>query len=289
MKKIFIALFLCSIVHCCLAQQKIDTADMLDKVTDSLQREGKLLHHSDWVSWYGTDIFVAKCPEKRILSGGYLSYDSGKGWNNIFFSKGDNPVVMATISFGYDFDNSKYILDTITRKLTSTERELFTIRYAALKEMHTDTLYKIYKNTNLNLIPIIINGIKRVYVLTGPDVNGIVIFGNDYLVNFDKNNKVSSVKKLHKNLISINDTDTTSVSTMHTHLAETGDFITATDICTLMSYEKFTSWKTHYVISKNYISIWDCKKDQLVILTMAAWKRIIDDQPERHKQNITTK
>jgi len=76
---------------------------------------------------------------------------------------------------------------------------------------------------------------------------------------------------------------------MHSHLPETGDFITATDICTLMLYEKFTTWKTHYVISKNYVSIWDCKKDDLVILTMQAWKRIIDDQKQRNAADTTKK
>jgi hypothetical protein len=38
---------------------------------------------------------------------------------------------------------------------------------------------------------------------------------------------------------------------MHSHLPETGDFITPTDICTLMPYEKFANWKTHNVVSKN--------------------------------------
>jgi hypothetical protein len=69
---------------------------------------------------------------------------------------------------------------------------------------------------------------------------------------------------------------------MHTHLPQSGDYITATDICTLMLYAKFTTWDQHYVISKNDVSIWDCKKNQLVILTMEAWKKIAADQEERH-------
>ena len=278
MKSKYLIPFLVIIIINCAQAQKAD----LTRIADSLEKEGKLLHHSDWASWYGTDIFLAKCPNKRSLSGGFLSYDSGKGWNNIFFTRGDNPMVIATISFGYDFDKNNYTLDTATRSLTSKENELFILRHTALNEAMKDTLFKFYKNTDMNPIPIIINGEKRVYILTGTQLSGIVIFGNDYLINFKANNTIASIKRLHKNIISISSTDTTAIATMHTHLPETGDFITATDICTLMGYEKLTSWKNHYVISKNYISIWDCQKDQLLILTMAAWKKIIADQEERH-------
>jgi len=45
--------------------------------------------------------------------------------------------------------------------------------------------------------------VKKVYVLTGPQQNGVVIFGNDYLLTFDKNNKLTLKKQLHRNIISI--------------------------------------------------------------------------------------
>ena len=60
---------------------------------------------------------------------------------------------------------------------------------------------------------------------------------------------------------------------MHTHLPETGDFITAADICTLMLYEKFAKWKSHNVVSKNYLNIWNCETDQLTVLPMSTIKR----------------
>ena len=162
------------------------------------------------------------------------------------------------------------------------------IRTAALKTINSDTLFKHYKNTNLNLIPLISNERKKVYVLTGPEENGVVIFGNDYLLTFDDNNELISKKQLHKNIISINygsTGDTTIIGTIHTHLPETGEFITATDICTLMLYEKFAKWQQHYVMSKNYVSIWDCNKNILAILTKKAWDNIYNDQRKRNKNN----
>ena len=64
---------------------------------------------------------------------------------------------------------------------------------------------------------------------------------------------------------------------MHSHLPEYSDIITATDICTTMLYQKSTEWETSYVMSKKYVSIWDCKKNELVIMTREAWEKISND------------
>ena len=71
---------------------------------------------------------------------------------------------------------------------------------------------------------------------------------------------------------------------MHSHLPSTGEYITATDICTLMLYEKYPGWKQYYVISPSYVSIWSCEKDELVILTKKAWDSINEDQQKRHPE-----
>lgn len=254
MKKIFKLILCCAICHSAFAQQKD-----LSHVRDSIVAEGKTLFKSEWASWYGEDIFVVKYPEKKPLLGGYLSYDSGKGLINVLLSKGEAPMVLGTISFAYGFDKTNYQLDSTARKLNKQEAELFTIRLAAVKKISTDTTYKRYNHTSLNPVPIIQKGIKRVYVLTGPDVNGVVVFGNDYLLTFNKNNELVSTVRLHKNIIAISTrSDGKTIGSAHTHTAQTGDFITATDICTLMLYEKFTTWNKHFVIAPNYVSIWNC-------------------------------
>ena len=127
----------------------------------------------------------------------------------------------------------------------------------------------------MNLIPLIHNKKKKVYVLTGPQQNGVVIFGNDYLITFNRRNKVTKKKQLHKNILPIyygSDTEDGGKveGTAHSHLPETGDFITATDICTLMLYAKYANWKTHNVVSKKYLSRWNCKTNSLIVISMDA-------------------
>ncbi|AYL98445.1 hypothetical protein [Mucilaginibacter celer] len=262
----------------------------LNKIAGTIEKEAKTLYNSEWASWYGTDIFLEKCKDKQQAAGGFISYETPTGRNNVFYSRDESPRALITIAFGSDFNAANYTLDTTARALTPAERELYELKNAAQQCMVHDSTFKVFNNTNLNPVPIIQNGVKKVYVLTGPKVTGVVLFGNDYLINFDKDNKVTEVKKLHKSLIPSYyskpgaDSSKIQVSAMHSHLPEFDGFITVTDICTLMLYEKFTTWNQYMVVSKDFISLWDCKKNSLVILTTEAWKKIMDDQPERIKR-----
>ena len=92
---------------------------------------------------------------------------------------------------------------------------------------------------------------------------------------------------MHKNIIAINyggkeEEGKEIEGTIHSHLPETGDFITATDICTLMLYEKFAKWKQHNVISKKYLNIWNCLTDQLVVIPMETIHKI--DKEKNNKK-----
>ena len=163
------------------------------------------------------------------------------------------------------------------------------IRKIALATIISDTLFKTCQNSHLNIIPRINGDEKKVYVLTGPEQNSVVIFGNDYLLTFDTNNNLITKRQLHKNIIPINyggreEEGKEIEGTLHSHLPETGDFITSTDICTLMLYEKFRKWKQHSVVSKSYLNIWNCKTDQLLVIPMGTIEQINKDQEMRSKK-----
>src|SRR5690606_29181531 len=156
----------------------------------------------------------------------------------VFFSKEENPKVIGTISFDSTYNLETAIVDLTERMFTEIENDLYQIRQIALKELISDKedFFKFYPNTNPNLIPLIHGEEKKVYILTGPKISGVVIFGNDYLLTFDSNNQPLTKTQLHKNIILVEygkeDTGNEIEGAMHSHLPETGDFITATDICT---------------------------------------------------------
>jgi hypothetical protein len=265
----------------------------IDKLTKPIVEEGKSLYRSEMASWYGTDLFLEKFTEREKI-GGYVSYTENDISKCVFLSKSDTPKVIGTISFDSTYNLKTATTNLLERELTKTESDLFEIRQIALNIVQKDTLFKTYKNTNLNFIPLISNGNKKVYILTGPTQNGVVIFGNDYLLTFDNENKLVTKKQLHKNIIPINyggkeEQGKEVEGAIHSHLPETGDFMTATDICTLMLYEKFAKWKQHTVVSENYISIWNCRTDELVAITREVMEKINKDQEKRSKKDKKNK
>lgn len=243
--------------------------------------EGTKLYKTEMASWYGTDIFLAKFGDRRQNTGGYFSYLADNKAVCVFFSKGDNPKIIGTFTFDSTYNVNTAAVDGREREPTKFEIDLLTIRQKALNEYRSDTLFKSYKDMNPNFIPLNDQNGKRVYVLTGPQKQGIVVFGNDYLITFDKENGLKDKKRLHKNIISTEygtQDGKVEVGAMHTHLPETGDLITATDICTLMLYGKYTQWGQYIVISEKNVSLWDCKKEQLLVMTRKAWDKIYSNQ-----------
>jgi hypothetical protein len=250
--------------------------------------EGKLLYKSEMASWYGTDIFLENYKARENI-GGYFSYSENALTKCIFFSKSDKPKVIGTVSFDSTYNTKTANVSLEEREFSKTEGDLYEIRKLTLTEINSDTLFKTYKNSSLNLIPLINGGDRRVYVLTGPQNSGVVIFGNDYLLTFDDNNKLLLKKQLHKNIIPLyyggkEEEGKKSVGAVHSHLPETGQFITATDICTLMLYEKFAKWEQHIVVSEKYMNIWDCKTDQLTVIPRDVVDNIDKDQEKRNKK-----
>lgn len=250
--------------------------------------EGKLLYKSEMASWYGTDLFLEKYKNRDNI-GGYFSYTENDTAKCIFFSKAENPKVIGTVSFDSTYNVEVAQTNLTERDFTTNENNLYQIRRIALAELNsnTDGLFKFYQNTSPNIIPLITLNEKKVYVLTGPKKNGVVIFGNDYLLTFDKDNKLSTKKQLHKNIIPIEYGTTENGKeigeTIHSHLPETGEFITATDICTLMLYAKFANWKAHHVVSEKYLNIWNCETQKLTVIPMDTLKKIDKDQKKRKK------
>ena len=246
----------------------------VEKEKEKILSEGYKLYESEMASWHGTDLFFEKFNDKSKI-GGYVSYTDSDTPRCVFFSKDSVPKVIGTMTFDKTFDLKKADVNLQERNATKLELDLLKLRNLSIKHVQTDTIFKFYKNTNYNFIPIINGEERKVYVLTGPTNHGVVIYGNDYLITFNKNLKITNAKHLHKNIIWIEyGGDKEIVGAVHNHQRETGEFITPTDICTTLLYQKFAGWENKFVMSKKYVSIWDCKKNDLVIMTRDAWEKM---------------
>jgi hypothetical protein len=255
--------------------------------TDKILEEGKLLYRLERASWYGTDVFLEKCAHKIDIAGGYLSYlNENNQVVNIFFEK-DNPFrILVRFEFGNMPQENPAKIDTINQLATQQEMDLITIRKDAIRQVseNNDDFFTFYENTSLNFIPLVRNGKKQVFILTGSQVSNVVNIGNDYLLIYNKKNKLTKKEKLHNTLLRFQgksgDPENPINSTYHSHVLS--DIITSTDICTLLLYKDLVEWKQHYVISKKYVSIFDLEKEELVVLARKAWDKIAGFQ--RNKQ-----
>lgn len=265
---IFISLILSNLI---LFSQK--------KETEMILEEGKTLYRLEKASWYGTDVLLERFENKKDSIGGYLSYQTNDNKVNcIFFSRYNSNEILVRFQFDSLPKSRPIYIDTINRKATELEKNLIEIRQSAKNIVYenADKFFSFYENTSMNFIPIIQKNKKQVFILTGPQKSGVVLLGNDYVMYYDKKNKFKSKNKLHNSIIQFNykleDQDKTILSTMHSHVVT--EYITSTDICTLLLYKEFTEWKTHYVIGKKYVSIFDLEKEILATMTLEAWNRV---------------
>lgn len=252
-------------------------AQDLDKIAKEIEVEGKCLFRLELAAWYGSEIFKENYSGDREI-GGYFSYIESNTPKCLFFSKDEKPKVIGVVSFGDIKIVETATVDFKVRDFKKEEQPLFAIRQKALEKVRQDTLFKNYTNANLNLIPVIENKVRKVYVLTAPKVSGVVLFGNDYLLKFDEENRLIDVEEIHRDLIPVEFEEKDDSISFHNHESEAEPFITPTDVCTLLLYAKFAGWKSHYVASKDYVSIWDCEKENLRIVTREQFDNMKEEE-----------
>ena len=256
-----------------------------NKKTEQILSEGKLLLRLEKGSWYGTDDMLARFKDKRDSIGGYLSYENDdNNINTIFFSRFDSDRILVR----YEFDSLPKVnpikIDTIDHTASEIEKSLIQIRQDAAERAYAneDEFFSFYKNTSLNFIPVINENGRNVFILTGPQVSGVVLIGNDYKLDYNKKNEFVKKIKIHNSLLQFpyksENTENPTVSTIHSHVVT--DYISSTDICTLLLYKDYIEWKQHIVISEKEVSIFDLEKETLMTMKKKAWDKINNSQKD---------
>ena len=231
--------------------------------------EGKLLFMLDKALWYGTEMLTDSF-QLIDKTSAYILYSQNDQTKAVFVSKDIKPKVIASFTLDSLLNPKTMTIDFKDRKLSLIETNLLLMQQIAMVEIAHDTLFKPYPNSNFDLLPIITNEYKKVIVITSPTKEGRVIFGNDYEIIFDKNNNIKSKKAIHSGAFpirygSIEVNGKKIEGSMHRHDENTDPMLTSTDICTLLTYAAYAKWKEYFVISKTFLSTWDCIKNELHI------------------------
>ena len=237
---------------------------------------GKQLYRLEKASWNATDFLRDNFPEKKTAVGGYVSYELNDEMVTVFFNKRDPSQIVARFAFDYIPGPKPKVIDILDTKPTSKETELFALREDARHrvESNTEHYFKYYDSCSFNFIPIITPASRLVYILTAPNGCKDVIIGNDYLLTYDKSNELVKKEKFHNTMLKFpygNPADSAGVS-YHSHILS--NFITPTDVCTLLLYKDYLHAKTHFVMGENYVSIFDVQKEILMIVRRDSFEKI---------------
>lgn len=249
-----------------------------NKKTNKILNEGKKMFRLEKGSWYGTDHFLENFPEKRNSIGGYVSYETKENKiNTIFFSRENPDEILVRYHFNTLPQPKPVAVDTLNHNATETEKDLISLYLNAGKTVNKndDDFFSFYENTSFNFIPMINGNEKKVFILTGSQTGGFVIIGNDYLLTYNRKNILKKKSKIHNSILHFpysSEDENIIESTFHSHVLS--DYITSTDICTLLLYKDFIEWKQHIVISKKEVSIFNIENEQLVTMKRKDWDKI---------------
>lgn len=257
----------------------LSSQDKIGLMRDSILAEGYYLYGLERSAWLTTDLLRELCPKRFSEVKGYLSYQRNQDWKCIFWSENDTQIVFKC-SFTKELDLNDVLIDSSFQIPTPYEMNLIRLRETALQYVISDTTsyFKKYRNANLNLIPIWQNNVGKVFILTGPTVDDVMFFGNDYILQYDSSLNLLHKERIHNNLITIDLTPTSQdsknpiIGSMHSHVLH--DLITSTDVCNLLLYQEYASWTQHYVISDKYVSIWNIPDASFTILTKEAFLKL---------------
>lgn len=263
--------------------------EKIDQTTAQILQEGLALYQSERASWVGTDLLQASGADMSQM-GGYVSYPIGTDSMRCVFFRKPAPNTALQVFYGYDFPRGTISMATsrvfASRDATATEQRLFAIWQRTKQEMISHEKlgipYQRPDGTNLNVALLDKGSEVRAYVLTGPKTARLLPFGNDYLLTFSAAGELQRAEKLHQSYLAMTPPDGQQKveGTMHSHL-EAHPYITPSDICTVLLYQEVVPSEDLYVMSKDFVSLFNVPKQQLVILTKKAWEKINKNQNKR--------
>jgi hypothetical protein len=257
-----------------------------NKKTEQILNEGKLLYRLEKGSWYGTDDMLARFITKKGSIGGYFSYETDENKiNTVFFSRFESDKILIRYTFDSLPKSSPIKIDTLNHTASKLEKDLIAIRQDARERVYEESgkFFNFFENTSLNFIPLINGKEKNVFVLTGSQISGVVLIGNDYKLTYNKRNEFKKKEKIHNSLLQFaynsENGESPMISTYHTHVLT--DYISSTDICTLLLHKDYVEWNQHIVMSEKEVSIFDLDKEILAVMKREAWEKIAELQNDK--------
>ena len=277
MRKFLLGLLCCLFLQTATAQKNKALPDF-KKIENAILEDGQRLYQMEMATRLGVEIFTNDLYDLHAKTGGYFPYKDGKLFKCVFYNKLAEAEIVATISFDSTFNAQNEMVNTTLRPMNWLEKDLYKMNEHALDDIKRDTtFYKFYTNTTTSLLPFVDKNHRSIYVITKSLDPTVVIFGNDYQIDFDNAGYIASRRVLHDSLITMETSskdpyaDESMEAVTHRHSGGTGEYMTPTDVCTIMLNQKKSCWQHQVVIGPNYVSVWYCDVNEFQATTKKEW------------------
>lgn len=242
------------------------TYSQFQPVGDSILAEGLRLYAHEKMAWLSYDLMVEHCKNCPI-DGIWAIWGESTDMRCVCVDKNSQKVYFSCRCDQFLNMKERIVWNDSIRNITPEEKKAVEIRSKALSAVEAqcrDSLSNALSaqgSLNFDVIPEN-DGTYKVYVLQGTSLNGIIPMGNDYLIRFDKDMKMTSFERCHKTYFPIQALK--SDMQFHSHTPD-NPHITATDICNCLLYGKdlygiknFAVLSTHY--SEPFYIFFDTEK-----------------------------
>lgn len=246
---------------------------------EQILEEGKLLFKLEKASWHASDDYLERFPTTLEAVGGYVSYqDSEDEIHTIFFDHLNTHLILVHYHFGKMPEEKPAKVVSELREANDLEKDLIQMFLDTRSKImeNAESFFSFYPNTSFNIVPVVKGRKKQVFVLTAPNESGLLILGNDYLMEYNQRNKLRKKHKIHNSILHFPTTsseqDKVIQTTYHSHVVT--DLISSTDIGTLLLYRDHVEWKQHIVVSEKEVSIFDLDTEKLTIIKTKDWEKM---------------
>ncbi len=238
----------------------------LEQLSNKILAEGIELYRNEKASWISTD----SVPEAdRELVNGYFSYSDGKNYFSIYVDKTDKSAVY---KFTFSPVGNLEIELIQTEKnipLSESEINILSVRKKAVGL--SSMWYQQFGYTQIVNPNIIIYRTEPefiVYAIPGAKQHGLLPIGGDLRMTFKPDGELNRIDPIHNNLIPLNtDTPEETAYMAHEHRGKrlAKEYMTSTDVCTLLLYRQFLKEEKHLSVHKKFISEFYYNEPRLVI------------------------
>jgi hypothetical protein len=203
---------------------------------------------------------------------GYVAFKEDNIFHCIYWNGAyDNLEVIHAFSTEDPEDPTLLRVNNERREMTPEEQKYYDMKMQALTFIKGDSeMFNAPNGLRLNINFIKASDRIKGYIMPYTTQDSLIPLGNDYIINFTKGGELIDYDVIHADFQEIDMTKMKkdadgNIKTVQSLNNSQVPHISQTEICNLLLYSPYQEDHEHYVVSDQYVSIFNLKKRFLII------------------------